>query len=304
MITMTNFFLWFFYGLNGIGGWLVFMGLGLLCTIILWVNSFSRKLPAKGWRLASLLIMLLILPAAVRIFLPVDMQAEFAPYLEYIFYAGVMAGVLPLVMLISYGLQYRGMQVCPEGHLYTSDLAECPLCIPEHFVEYDPSELDETQLDQLDPIALDETTDMTDGADTAIGETMGADTEMIDQTEVIEREFFETQFGKIGMPEKFAPKANGFLLFSDGHSLQLNQGATTIGRSSSNDCAIQNGLVSRSHAKIIEESPNLFRLYDLGSANGTWLNGRKLIKATLLENDDQIRFGDEVMVVFLSSRKM
>ena len=61
-----------------------------------------------------------------------------------------------------------------------------------------------------------------------------------------------------------------------------------------------NPFVGRRHAKIVQEKENLFRLYDLGARNGTWLNGRKLDKSVLLEPDDEIRFGTEVTVTFLS----
>lgn len=297
MISTTDFYLWFFNGLGGLGGWLLLFFLALFSVLFVFLDSSSRKLPAAGWRMAITLVGLLILPAGIYHFLPSDLRLQLSPYVEYIFYVGLIGSVVPFFMLIGYLLQFRGMVVCENGHLYPKSLHECPECIPADFVEYDPSELDETQLDLGNDVET--VADTTDSL-AAVGDMV----EEIDQTEVAEREFFETQVGRIGLPDKNKPKSNAFLLFPDGHSCQLNQGGTTIGRGSGNDCVIQNTLVSRNHAKIIEEGRSLFRLYDLGSSNGTWLNGRKLMKATLLENDDQIRFGDEVTVVFLSSRNV
>lgn len=117
------------------------------------------------------------------------------------------------------------------------------------------------------------------------------------------REFIETQIGRVGLPMKSKPKAQAFLLLPDNHTYQLNQGITNIGRGSDNDFVFANEFVSRNHARIVEEDRNLFRLHDLASANGTWLNGKRVKQSVLLESDDEIRFGDEVTVLFLSSSR-
>lgn len=288
MIASTSFFMWFFSGLGGVGGWLIFLLLALVSVIFVLVDSHSRSMPAQGWRLAVILTALLTIPAVVYHFLPDDPQGNaLFPYRDYVFYVGLIGGIVPCFLALGYWLQFRGMRMCEKGHLYSKTLKECPECIPTSFVEYDPSELDETQLD------VGETSD-----------TVVDDTIKDGQTAVAEREFFDIQFGKLAFSEEKKPKSNAFLVFSEGISYQLNQGTTSIGRGSGNDCVVQNTFVSRNHAKILEEGRGLFRLYDLGSSNGTWLNGRKLMKATLLENDDQIRFGDEIVVVFLSSRNL
>lgn len=288
MISTTDFFIWFFNGLAGFGGWLIFFLVALISALYVFLDSNTRKLPVSGWRISIVLVSMLILPVAIHHFLSITAQARIASYLEYFFYLGMVGGIVPPFMLVGYIVQYRGMVICDKGHLYPRTLEECPECIPADFAEYDSSELDETQLD------LGNETDT--HADGTLGVTQD------NQTILSEKDFFDIQFGKVGFAGQHKSKANAFLVFSDNHSYQLNQGSTTIGRGSSNDCVIQNPFISRNHVKIMEEGRNLFRIYDLGSSNGTWLNGRKLMKATLLENDDQIRFGDEVTAVFLSSR--
>jgi pSer/pThr/pTyr-binding forkhead associated (FHA) protein len=61
----------------------------------------------------------------------------------------------------------------------------------------------------------------------------------------------------------------------------------TIGRDQSNDLVLDNPAVSRFHARIIKEQW-LFYIEDLDSANGTCLNGVKMIMALPLSNNDII----------------
>jgi adenylate cyclase len=49
--------------------------------------------------------------------------------------------------------------------------------------------------------------------------------------------------------------------------------------------------VSRRHAEVRLIAPGRYRLSDLGSANGTWLNGRRLAVPKDLMNDDVIQIG-------------
>ncbi len=51
--------------------------------------------------------------------------------------------------------------------------------------------------------------------------------------------------------------------------------------------------VGRQHARIEPDVlDGRFRLVDLGSRNGTWLNGRRLSHPALLEHGDILRLGD------------
>ncbi len=57
--------------------------------------------------------------------------------------------------------------------------------------------------------------------------------------------------------------------------------------------------VSRKHAKITRREDNALHLIDLKSANGTFLNGQKLIpeQPRILRNGDEVRLGRLVMTV-------
>lgn len=99
------------------------------------------------------------------------------------------------------------------------------------------------------------------------------------------------------------PKANAWLVTSDGVSYQLNQGATTLGRSAHNDIQLRGDTtISKAHAKIIEQN-NHFRLHDLGSTNGSKVNQRPVRQPALLVSDDEIQLGDHTTLRFVTAQK-
>jgi pSer/pThr/pTyr-binding forkhead associated (FHA) protein len=65
---------------------------------------------------------------------------------------------------------------------------------------------------------------------------------------------------------------------------------TTIGRSSGNDITIDSLLVSRRHARL-DCSAGRCTVEDLGSANGLFVNGRRVSHA-VLNPGDRLRLGD------------
>jgi pSer/pThr/pTyr-binding forkhead associated (FHA) protein len=69
----------------------------------------------------------------------------------------------------------------------------------------------------------------------------------------------------------------------------------TIGRDAASDIVVDTPLASRAHARI-ERRRNDVMIKDLGSRNGTWVNGRK-VGQQILGDGDTIRIGD-VRVVF------
>jgi hypothetical protein len=69
---------------------------------------------------------------------------------------------------------------------------------------------------------------------------------------------------------------------------------TIVGRDEELDCSITVKSVSRKHAKI-EQRDSGFYLTDLGSTNGTLVNGTRIRLPTLLGSGDRIRLGDETL---------
>ncbi len=73
------------------------------------------------------------------------------------------------------------------------------------------------------------------------------------------------------------------------HRFELKEGKISIGRMEGNDLIIFDPTVSRKHAEV-EKTDIGFRVKDLGSRNGLFLNGDK-ISESLLKDGDEIKVG-------------
>ncbi len=79
-----------------------------------------------------------------------------------------------------------------------------------------------------------------------------------------------------------------------GRSYRFHQVVTTIGRTNGNDLIIVGRTVSRQHARLWFDTGRWF-LEDVKSANGTLVNGMRIVQPILLNDGDVINFGDEVV---------
>lgn len=77
----------------------------------------------------------------------------------------------------------------------------------------------------------------------------------------------------------------------------LAPGETVIGRSPECHITIDDPLLSRQHAKIVV-SATTATLHDLGSRNGSRVNGRMLVEPQLLHDGDRLRLGTQELVFF------
>jgi pSer/pThr/pTyr-binding forkhead associated (FHA) protein len=79
----------------------------------------------------------------------------------------------------------------------------------------------------------------------------------------------------------------------------------TIGRAAQNDIILYNKMVSKTHAYLeISETGEASCLVDVGSKNGTFLNGSEILanQSYQLNDGDEISFGPETTVVYFSSK--
>jgi hypothetical protein len=72
-------------------------------------------------------------------------------------------------------------------------------------------------------------------------------------------------------------------------SFPLTRDSSTLGRHRNNDIVISDARVSSFHARI-DRATEGHQLVDLGSRNGTYVNGRKQLRV-MLENGDELRVG-------------
>jgi hypothetical protein len=68
-------------------------------------------------------------------------------------------------------------------------------------------------------------------------------------------------------------------------------GGATLGRSDSADIGVDDPFASSAHARIFERGGFMY-LEDMGSTNGTYLNGRQVRTSERLKVADTIRIGD------------
>ncbi|HRK32663.1 MAG TPA: FHA domain-containing protein [Tepidisphaeraceae bacterium] len=80
-------------------------------------------------------------------------------------------------------------------------------------------------------------------------------------------------------------------------SFSLHKQTTVVGRREDCDVRIPLGEISRKHCKIIREDDEL-KIEDLGSSNGTYINGQR-VQGASLSPGDTIKIGSVVFVVQL-----
>jgi hypothetical protein len=115
------------------------------------------------------------------------------------------------------------------------------------------------------------------------------------QEEVVER----SNIGYVAPSRPSKPKVAAWLIDAAGHTYQLYQNETTVGRLTENDIQCKDTTVSRRHAKIVERNGH-FTIVDLGSPNGTRVNGRRINSPFALGPDDEIQVGDNTVYRFKS----
>jgi hypothetical protein len=82
-----------------------------------------------------------------------------------------------------------------------------------------------------------------------------------------------------------------------GMAFELVRDVTVLGRDVGNDIVLGDTEISRQHARLTR-TPGGYVLEDLGSTNGTFINGERLAAPRLLSPGDIIGLGENVTVMF------
>jgi hypothetical protein len=105
-------------------------------------------------------------------------------------------------------------------------------------------------------------------------------------------------YRKLDNDERFQ-SSRGWLLEKDGPEIgkkfPIFWDSVTIGTNPSNGIVIHDKTVSLMHVRIRRVKKNFF-IVDLASDNGTFLNGRKLLRVKKLSDWDEIRVGNTVFI--------
>jgi len=84
-------------------------------------------------------------------------------------------------------------------------------------------------------------------------------------------------------------------------SFYLNKGLVTVGKLSGNDLQLGDNSVSRNHCKFVR-TKNSYKIIDLGSTNGTYVNGKRITDKKL-EVGDNITIGRTILKFLTVSKK-
>src|SRR5512146_1985735 len=87
---------------------------------------------------------------------------------------------------------------------------------------------------------------------------------------------------------------------SVGKVYPLDKNELFIGRDLSNDIVINDPEISRRHSRLFNQGTG-YVIEDLGSTNGTFANGQRLLGPHVLRGGDTITFGERISMVYESS---
>ena len=100
------------------------------------------------------------------------------------------------------------------------------------------------------------------------------------------------------------PKGEGILLILKGAGIGarylLDAAQTKLGRDMSNEIILDDITVSRSHALITKS--NGYRLKDLGSLNGSYVNA-VAVKESVINAGDEVQIGKYHLTLFIGDKK-
>lgn len=82
-----------------------------------------------------------------------------------------------------------------------------------------------------------------------------------------------------------------------GQTYDLSKDVVTMGRDVTNDIVLADPEVSRQHARV-NQTPGGLVLEDLGSTNGTFVNGERLVSPRVLKAGDLVGLGENVTLTF------
>ena len=156
---------------------------------------------------------------------------------------------------------------CTNGHIYESDLSECPYCPKSGQTQETLLDSSAASAQDLDKTAVKKSTS--------------------DKTEIHKPE------GQASTPDAGRKLVGWLVSFNwdqNGKDYQLREGKTTLGAAPQSDICLPDSEVSDVHATLLYRD-EVFRLKDEFSTNGTKVNGEDIIEPAELNDGDVITMG-------------
>ena len=187
-----------------------------------------------------------------------------------------------------------GEKFCPLHGPYPDYLSSCPYCEGES-IPAKPKPLGDdapTNISPGRPVGYDdEPTDLGFGGgektEIGIGFEMEEPTQLGAQRVEDVTEIDQEPIGLLGILWAKSGHRRGSIF-------QIQEG-TVVGRNQG-ELILDDPKVSSLHAKFTVEDDQ-FYLWDFGSKNGTFVNGKRIREATPLRENDEIKIGDSVFVL-------
>jgi hypothetical protein len=247
------------------GGFVIAFAIALFAVAWIFYDSVRKGWEATIWKVISVVSVILVIPSVVLWLYPslADPNAATTIFgaVDALAYLGIVAGIGGLVSIVCYAAGIGEPAItCPTcGREQDPSWEYCPHCVvPETPTPVEP-------LTEPEPLVSTETLER----EVAIGPVSPAppDTVVLRPKEVVRLAYLVQTSG-----------------MRKGVTHHLGE-ITNIGRDATdNEIVVDDDTVSRRHAKI-KLGEGKFVLYDLATANGTFVNGKQIVKQALMEND-------------------
>lgn len=251
--------------------WGVFVAFAVAIMAAFWIFYDSQQKGTEPilWKVVTVVATILLIPSLFLRISP-SMALSMLTAVEPLGYLGILAGVAALFAIIAYaaGIGVEPGIICPNcGRRLDPSWDRCPYCAPQM-----PATVPAPPVPPLEPTARVAPPPST------VPPPMPKPAE----TELLRKE----------------PPQIAFLVIQSGaragKEFRLGE-TTTIGRDAAQcDVVVDDTAISRQHARIKLEHGQ-FVLYDLASANGTFVNNQQIQKQALADKD-VIKMGNTAFV--------
>lgn len=113
MTIANDVYLWWFWGLGGLGGWALFLLLAIAAATYVYLDSANRNIKAVGWRMGTLLPLILFVPTLLFRFTnpsrPIQAQAS-----EWFMVVGILGTMISIAAAVGYAITYWDVQPQPQ----------------------------------------------------------------------------------------------------------------------------------------------------------------------------------------------